>query len=154
MGYKVWVLAEESGYVIQFDPYQGGKYCGSYTAKIKRRTIPAMICSASVEKSRRLSLKSFLVTLPELLIAPTQYLETCVMKFATTKWVTFRNHAQPPKGVHCVKKTRVDGVRSVERALMIAALIIAFMAFRLGAFSFDIFVRSKSGCRFEQQVDF
>ena len=52
------------------------------------------------------------------------------------------------------KKTRVDGVRSVERALMIAALIIAFMAFRLGAFSFDIFVRSKSGCRFEQQVDF
>ena len=104
VGYKVWVLAEKSGYVIQFDPYQGGKYCGSYTAKIKRRTIPAMICSASVEKSRRLSLKSFLVILPELLIAPTQYLETCVMKFATTKWVTFRNHAQPPKGVHCVKK--------------------------------------------------
>ena len=60
--------------------------------------------SASVEKSRRLSLKSFLVTLPELLIAPTQYPETCLIKFATTKWVTFRNHAQPPKGVHWVKK--------------------------------------------------
>ena len=28
VGYKVWVLAEESGYVIQFDPYQGAKSCG------------------------------------------------------------------------------------------------------------------------------
>ena len=25
MGYKMWVLAESNGYVVQFDPYQGAK---------------------------------------------------------------------------------------------------------------------------------
>ena len=25
MGYKMWVLAESSGYVVQFEPYQGAK---------------------------------------------------------------------------------------------------------------------------------
>ena len=25
VGYKMWVLAEESGYVVGFDPYQGAK---------------------------------------------------------------------------------------------------------------------------------
>ncbi len=25
-GYKVWVLAEVLGYVVQFDPYQGAKH--------------------------------------------------------------------------------------------------------------------------------
>ncbi len=28
VGYKMWVLAEESGYVVQFDPYQGAKSTG------------------------------------------------------------------------------------------------------------------------------
>ena len=29
MGYKMWVLAEESGYIVKFDPYQGAKQNGS-----------------------------------------------------------------------------------------------------------------------------
>lgn len=28
VGYKMWVLAEDSGYVVQFDPYQGAKLSG------------------------------------------------------------------------------------------------------------------------------
>ena len=28
VGYKMWVLAEDSGYVVQFDPYQGAKSAG------------------------------------------------------------------------------------------------------------------------------
>ena len=28
VGYKMWVLAEDSGYVVQFDPYQGAKSTG------------------------------------------------------------------------------------------------------------------------------
>ena len=153
MGYKVWVLAEESGYVIQFDPYQGRKYCGSYTAKIKRRTIPAMICSASVEKSRRLSLKSSRNSSRTSNRTNTISRNVC-NEIRYDQMGHFSEPCATTKRCALCKKTRVDGVRSVERALMIAALIIAFMAFRLGAFSFDIFVRSKSGCRFEQQVDF
>ena len=33
VGYKMWVLAEESGYIVQFDPYQGEKQNGPQRSK-------------------------------------------------------------------------------------------------------------------------
>ena len=35
VGYKMWVMAEDSGYVVQFDPYQGAKLCGPQRSSIQ-----------------------------------------------------------------------------------------------------------------------
>ena len=50
VGYKMWVLAEESGYVVGFDPYQGAKIAGPQRSTPKTWGLGECVVLELVEK--------------------------------------------------------------------------------------------------------
>ena len=50
VGYKMWVLAEESGYVVGFDPYQGAKIGGPQRSTPKTWGLGERVVLELVEK--------------------------------------------------------------------------------------------------------
>ena len=50
VGYKMWVLAEESGYIVQFDPYQGAKSNGPQRSTPRSWGLGEMTVLELVEK--------------------------------------------------------------------------------------------------------